>query len=205
MAIYNRSIERYRLLPLLLAFSFLVTACGQTAQPTATITSAPTSAQPTATMTPPPTPAQPTATMTPSPITAQPTATMTIPPTAAPTSTPVIESGLDMELPEGDSNRGLSRALQFGCVACHVHGRDELSFGAAAGLPSILERGELRIADPAYEGSASTNREYIIESVLFPEVYTIPGEWGEAMPTDYGDRMTEQDLADIIAWLSTFE
>jgi hypothetical protein len=130
---------------------------------------------------------------------------MTLAPTAAPTSTPVVEIDLDIELPEGDSNRGLSRALQLECVFCHVHGRVDLGFGAAEGLPSVLERGDLRIADPAYEGSASTNREYIIESALLPEVYVIPGDWGQAMFTDYGDRMTEQDLADIIAWLSTFE
>jgi hypothetical protein len=75
----------------------------------------------------------------------------------------------------------------------------------AEGLPSIRERGELRIADPAYDGTASTNREYIIESVLLPEVYAIPGDWPEAMPTDFGDLITEQDLADIVVWLSTFE
>jgi mono/diheme cytochrome c family protein len=191
MAIYNRFIDRYRLLPLLLAFSFLVTACGQTAQPAATMTPAPTAAQPTATMTLPPTAAQP-------------TPTMTLAPTAAPTSTPVIKSALDIELPEGDSERGLSRAIQFRCAGCHGRAYGP-SFDAAEGLPSIMERGELRMADPAYEGSASTNREYIIESVLLPEVYAIPGNWPEPMPTDYGDLLTEQDLADIFAWMSSFE
>lgn len=69
----------------------------------------------------------------------------------------------------------------------------------------MLERGELRIADPAYAGTAATNREYIIESIRFPEVYVVPGNWVESMPTDYGDLLTEQDLADILAWLDTFE
>jgi hypothetical protein len=69
----------------------------------------------------------------------------------------------------------------------------------------MLERGEVRIADPAYEGSASTNWEYIIESILFPEVYVVPGSWVEPMPTDFSDRLTEQDLADILAWMDTFE
>ena len=192
MTMHDRIIDRYRLLPLLLAFSFLVSACGQSAQPTANMSSPPTAAPPTATMTLPPTAAPPTATMTPLP-------------TSAPTSIPVPEVDLDIELPEGDSTRGKSRAIQFRCAVCHIQGAFGPRFETAGGLPSILERGELRIADPAYEGSASTNREYIIESVLLPEVYVIPGEWVEKMPTDYADSVTEQDLADIIAWLSTFD
>jgi len=179
MAIFSRLVDSYRLLPLLVAFSFLVTACGQTAQPAATMTPAPTAAQPTSTATPTP--------------------------TAAPTPTPVIGGvNLDMELPEGDPERGLSRAIQHRCAGCHSRAYGP-SFNAAEGLPSIMERGEVRIADPAYEGAASTNREYIIESVLLPEVYDIPGNWPEPMPSDYGDLLTEQDLADIFIWLSTFE
>jgi mono/diheme cytochrome c family protein len=123
---------------------------------------------------------------------------------AALTATPVIEIDLDMELPEGDPQRSLSRAIQFQCAGCHTRAYGP-SFGASAGLPSILERGELRIADPAYQGSASTNREYIIESVFLPEAYVVPGNWPQEMPTNYVDRLTEQDLADIFVWLGTFE
>jgi hypothetical protein len=72
-------------------------------------------------------------------------------------------------------------------------------------MPRILERGEVRMADPAYEGAASTNREYIVESILLPEVYAIPGNWPGTMPTDYGDLLTEQDLADIFVWMGSFE
>ena len=179
MAIFNILIGRYRLLSTLLAFSFLVTACGQAAQPTATVTPAPTPAQP--------------------------TATMTLAPTATPTPTPVIESDWDLELPEGNAERGQSRAIQFRCAVCHIQGARGPSFNAAEGMPNIMERGDLRIADPAYEGSASTNREYLIESVFLPEVYLIPGNWPEAMPTDYGDLMTEQDVADILVWMGTFD
>ena len=143
-------------------------------------------------MTLPPTPAPPTATMTP-------------PATSGPASTPMPEVDLGIELPEGNSERGQSRAIQFRCAVCHIQGARGPRFDAAGGLPSNLERGELRIADPAYEGSASTNQEYVIESVLLPEVYVIPGEWVEQMPTDYVDLMTEQDLADITAWLSSFD
>jgi hypothetical protein len=192
MPLCNRFIGHYRLLPLLLSFSFLATACVQTAPPTATMAPASTPAPPTATMTLPPTAAPPTATMTSAPM-------------AALTTAPVIEIDLDMELPEGDPDRSQSRVIQFGCVRCHNQGARGPDFGASAGLPSILERGELRIADPAYQGNASTNREYIIESIFLPEVYVVAGNWPEGMPTDFAERLTEQDLADIFLWLGSFE
>jgi hypothetical protein len=55
------------------------------------------------------------------------------------------------------------------------------------------------------EGQATTNREYLIESILLPQVYIVPGEWGDPMPTFYALRMTDQELSNIIAWLETFE
>jgi mono/diheme cytochrome c family protein len=177
MTIDNRRIATARLVPLLLAFSFLVAACGQSAAPSATVT-------------PPPTAAPPTATTAPSP-------------TAAPTSTPVPEVDLAIDLPDGDPERGKVLAIQLTCAICHgTHGP---GLGAAPGLPRIMERGELRIADPAYEGNASTIREYLIESILLPKVYVVPGDWPVSMPTDFGDRLTDQDLADILAWLDTVE
>ena len=187
-----RFMARFRPLVLVLAGLFFITACEPSAQSAATMTPPPAFAPPTATTTPPPTAAPPTTTVTP-------------PPIAALTSTPVIEIDLDMELPAGDPQRSLSRAIQFHCAGCHNQGAFGPRFDAAQGLPSILERGELRIADPAYEGSAATNREYIIESVFLPEVYVVPGDWPEAMPTNYADSLTEQDLADILVWIAAFE
>ena len=176
----------------LLALSLLVAACGQAAQPTATATLAPTPVPPTATLMPDPTPAPP-------------TATMTLPPTSPPEPTPLPEIDLNMELPEGDPARGRGRALSFGCMGCHQDATYAPVFEAAEGLPSMAERGEMRIADPAYEGQATTNREYILESILLPQVYIVPGEWGDPMPTTYAARMTDQELAQILAWLETLE
>ncbi len=136
---------------------------------------------------------------------AQPAATETVPPTSAPTSPPVVEIELEIELPEGDAEVGFTRAIKYRCFACHVQELNGPQFDTAQDLPNIMERGNIRTADPAYEGSATTNQEYIIESILFTEIYLIPGEWEKAMPTYLGDIMTEQDLADVIAWMGTFE
>jgi hypothetical protein len=136
---------------------------------------------------------------------AQPAATETPPPTSAPTSPPVVEIALDIDLPEADPEVGLNRAVKFRRFGCHVDLSNGLPFDSTEDLPSIMERGEVRIADPAYEGTASTNLEYIFESILLTEIYIVPGDWEKAMPTYLGDIMTDQDLADVIAWMNTFE
>ena len=69
-----------------------------------------------------------------------------------------------------------------------------------------MERGEIRMIDPDYIGNASTNLDYIVESILLPEVYIVHVEGAtEEMSPSIGKLLTEQDLADIIAWLNTFE
>jgi hypothetical protein len=130
---------------------------------------------------------------------------MTLPPTSAPEPTPLPEIDLKIELPEGDPARGRGRALSFGCLGCYQDAAYAPLFEAGEGLPGIAERGELRMADPTYEGQATANREYLIESILLPEVYIVPDEWGDPMPTTYGLRMTDQELANIIAWFETLE
>lgn len=192
MKIFSRFFSRFRVILLSLAFSLIIAACGQTAQPIATMTLPSTSAPPTATVTSPPT-------------SAPPTATITLPPTLAPTPTSVVEIDLDITLPDGDPERGRKVALKFSCITCHVNNPDFIHFDSTENLPSIMERGQVRIADPAYEGFATTNLEYIIESILFPEIYIVSGEWEETMSPFLSDRMTEQDIADVIAWLGTFE
>jgi hypothetical protein len=130
---------------------------------------------------------------------------MMLPPTSAPTSTPWPEIDLDIELPVGDPELGRKRASKYACYGCHVKNQKGPSFEAEEGLPRIVERGDVRIADPAYAGRASTNQEYILESILLPEIYIVSGDWEEQMEKYLRNRITEQELADILAWLDTFE
>ncbi len=127
---------------------------------------------------------------------------------ATPTQDANAKVGTDIkvQLPEGDLERGELLALRLGCISCHVNAPDMPRFDAGDGLPSVLERGVLRMEDPAYAGSAATNEEYLIESILVPGAYAVQGPWrDDAMPPTFGDRMTAQNLADILAWLRTFE
>jgi hypothetical protein len=124
-----------------------------------------------------------------------------------PTSAPTIGTNIKVELPEGDLANGDHLARVLGCKDCHIEASFALLFESGEGLARILERGEMRMADPAYEGSASTNEEYIIESIVLPEVYLIEGAWGGnfRMLDHFGEILTAQDLADILIWLETFD
>jgi hypothetical protein len=140
------------------------------------------------------------------PIVPTPTPTPTHPPT--PTSTPFPEIDLDMDLPEGDAEKGFLTAIRYSCHGCHVnelHPTSGPRFLADTEIPFILERGTIRVALPDYEGRATTNREYIIESVFLPEIYLAPGEWEKSMPTYFYQVMTDQELADILAWMASLE
>lgn len=121
---------------------------------------------------------------------------------------PEVELDLGMMLAEGNETRGRIAAISYRCLGCHAD--DEIAgygppFSSYEDLPPIMERGELRIADPAYEGQATTNQEYILESIFLPATYILPGEWPENMPNTYHSRLSDDDLANIMIWLATFE
>jgi mono/diheme cytochrome c family protein len=135
-----------------------------------------------------------------------PTPTPTHPPT--PTSTPFPEIDLDMDLPEGDAEKGLETAHLKQCSDCHtneLHPSWGPRFTSDAEMPFILERGSMRIASPEYGGRATTDYEYVIESIFLPEAYIVPGEWHGGMPLSFPQRLTDQELADILAWMATLE
>ena len=127
-------------------------------------------------------------------------------PEPQPTPSPTPDIDLAMEMPEGDALRGRNAAVRYRCYGCHVESPTYgPQFAASEDLPQILERGELRISDSTYEGRATTNMEYIIESIFFPQAYVILGEWEEEMPTTFPLRITDAELANIIAWMGTVE
>jgi len=66
-------------------------------------------------------------------------------------------------------------------------------------------RAEMRIADAAYTGLATTPEEYLIEAIIDPSVYISEGEWEYEMDDVYDVELSEEDLADIIAWILSVE
>jgi len=140
--------------------------------------------------------------------TASPTSTP-VPPTASPTAarpTPDISDHLQMDLSGGDVQQGFNVAIAFNCKVCHdsVYPQKGPRFTATDDLPPILERGEMRIADPAYAGRATTNQEYLLESIFIPEAHQAPGEWAVTMDMDFVERIEKEELIDLLAWLEIF-
>ena len=111
-----------------------------------------------------------------------------------------------MDLVGGDPQLGLNIAIAYQCQLCHYGTHEEKGprFAAVDGLPPILQRGELRIADPAYEGQAAANLDYVLESIFIPEAYLAPGKWAVTKPDDFSERIEKEELVHLLAWMETF-
>lgn len=89
-----------------------------------------------------------------------------------------------------------------GCPVCHripgIAGAD-----GRVGPPLWLATtGPQRLRDPAYQGRAKTVHEYIVESVIEPGVFVVPGYPAKAMPTWYGAKLSALALEKIAAYLA---
>lgn len=88
-----------------------------------------------------------------------------------------------------------------GCSACHIvpgiSGAD-----GRVGPPLVLATtGLARLNDPAYRGHAKTVHEYVIESVLEPGLFVVPGYPAGTMPTWYGAKLSALALEKIASYL----
>jgi len=115
----------------------------------------------------------------------------------------------------GDTKSGVSEAAISGgnpangeklfdnrCLACHAIEADEERVGpSVAGLAT--ESAKI-INDSNYTGEAQTAEAYILESIIDPEAYLTEG-YAPVMSTNYGDQLSEQELADLVAYLMTFK
>ncbi|MCZ7545418.1 MAG: c-type cytochrome [Anaerolineae bacterium] len=100
----------------------------------------------------------------------------------------VVGADLDTPLPEGDAAAGEGVFLSQGCETCHAH-QDS--------------------AGPALDGlgeAAAARREgytadlYLHEAVVQPCAYLVQ-DYPCIMPEEYGERLTAQELADLLAYL----
>jgi mono/diheme cytochrome c family protein len=58
-----------------------------------------------------------------------------------------------------------------------------------------------RVKDPQLAGF--TPEKYIVQSIVAPTAFTVPGSYSGVMPTTFGDQLSYQDLADLLAYLKT--
>ena len=88
-----------------------------------------------------------------------------------------------------------------GCLVCHIvpgiPGAD-----GRVGPPLLLGvTGPARLDDPAYKGDAKTVHDYVIESVLEPGRFVVPGYPSGTMPTWYGAKLSALALEKIALYL----
>jgi mono/diheme cytochrome c family protein len=84
----------------------------------------------------------------------------------------------------------------YGCAVCH---QGENAVGPATeGTYTRTE--EVRLSLPEFAGYTVT--QYLVESIVHPDAYVVP-EYANAMPRFYGDQLTLQELADLVAYLES--
>ena len=93
--------------------------------------------------------------------------------------------------------------VQSGCAVCHTIPGIAPAQGRE-GPPLVLgSTGPLRLADPQYQGTAITVREYIQESILKPGAYVVPGYFDRVMPRWYGKRLNAMALDRMAEYLES--
>ncbi|MET0513875.1 MAG: hypothetical protein ABW047_00905 [Nitrospiraceae bacterium] len=88
-----------------------------------------------------------------------------------------------------------------GCPVCHTI-PGIIGATGRVGPPLLLgTNGVKRLADSAYTGRAKTVREYIVESIVSPGEYVVPGYPDKTMPDWYGSKLSAGALDHMSSYL----
>ena len=100
-------------------------------------------------------------------------------------------------LPPGNAANGetIFRG-EAACSACHS--LEPGAQGVGPSLAGIASRAETIKPDTTAEA-------YILESIIDPDAHIVEGFNGGIMPPNFGQRLSEQQLADLVAFLMTGE
>jgi len=91
--------------------------------------------------------------------------------------------------------------IRAGCPVCH-HIPGVTGANGQVGPPLWLgTTGAMRLADPQYRGQAKTVRDYIVESIMSPGTYVVPGFPADTMPVWYGRKLSATALDKIVSYL----
>jgi mono/diheme cytochrome c family protein len=124
------------------------------------------------------------------------------PPSVAPVPVPSVPVLTPDKVPLVTGDEPIAEIFtKAGCSVCHtvpgIPGAD-----GRVGPPLIIRvTGPVRLADPAYQGHAKTVHEYVIESVLDPGLFVVPGYPAGTMPTWYGAKLSALAMEKIASYL----
>jgi len=82
------------------------------------------------------------------------------------------------------------------CSACHSLEPNQHIVGPS--LAGVATRAKTRQADTSAEA-------YLYASITTPNAYVVEGYLSHIMPEDFADRLTSQELADLVAYLATLQ
>ena len=91
--------------------------------------------------------------------------------------------------------------VQSGCAVCHTIPGIDPAKGREGPKLVLGTNAPLRLADSNYQGTATTVREYIQESILNPGAYVVSGFPDRVMPRWYGTRLNAKALDRMINYL----
>jgi len=117
---------------------------------------------------------------------------------------PAVGTDISQTLPEGNAQAGEALATSAGCVGCHITTTTGPAWNPTGGQPGIGERAATRYIEADYTGAATSTEQYLLESIVNPGVYLVPG-YQDIMPKTFSESLTAQDAADLIAYLLTLK
>lgn len=118
---------------------------------------------------------------------------------------PTVGTDITVELPEGNAENGEALSVSLGCTACHVDAPTGPPWFPTAEFPQgIGTRAVERLTQDDYTGEATTPEQYLLESIVLPQAHLVQN-YANIMPQNYGDQLTPQDAADLIAYLLTIK
>jgi sulfur-oxidizing protein SoxX len=85
---------------------------------------------------------------------------------------------------------------QPGCITCHSLEPDTVLVGPS--MAGIASRAGSRV-------SGESAQEYIHQSILNPDAYTVEGFSAGVMPAGFADALSEQQVNDLVAYLMTLQ
>lgn len=88
-----------------------------------------------------------------------------------------------------------------GCPVCHTIPGIPGAAGQVGPPLTLGVTGAQRLADPFYRGRASTVHEYVVESVVDPSMFVVPGYPERTMPVWYGAKLSALALEKIAEYL----
>jgi nitric oxide reductase subunit C len=111
----------------------------------------------------------------------------------------------------GDPARGAKLFPQLPCSSCHDVTHPYPGGEVAPNLGNVATEAARIVKSPDYTGKAADAAGYIRESIVDPNAYIVPGdvysnsEGRSVMENDFAQKLTPQQIDDLIAYLLTLK